>query len=413
MSSTLPETVAVEIEAEELGGRLVVGTLRRNQGSGGSMIGFSYAAEWLDRPDRFTLDPLHGLYPGDQWPRNGQVDTIFTDAAPDRWGRTLMDRQEAVRARQESRPRHRLDEWDYLLGVADIARMGALRFRTEDGEYLDGSSGVPPMTRLPELVAAARSVERPSGNPTKEALDLAILVAPGSSLGGARPKASFLDEHGALWMAKFPSRTDSRDMAACEWVLNELAAAAGIDVPEHRLLTLGRGYRTFAAKRFDRIGESRRMYASAMTMLSRRDREPASYLDIALAVADYGAAGSIDALLAKLFRRVAFNILTAHRDDHLRNHGFLRAKEGWQLAPAFDLNPMPDKPEHELAIDAANHAGDIGLLIESAEYYRLAATDAAQIVDEMREVLGTWEGLARAGNLGAVEVDTIREAIAG
>ena len=307
MSSEIPDSVTAEIDAAELGGQLVVGTLRRNQAAGRSIIGFAYADEWLDRPDRFALDPLHGMYPGDQWPRDGQIDPIFTDATTDRWGRTLMDRREAVRARQEARSRHRLDEWDYLLGVSDVTRMGALRFRTEEGHYLDESSGVPPMARLPELVAAAKSVERPSRDARKEAHDLAILVAPGSSLGGARPKANFRDDE-SLWIAKFPSRTDSRDMAACEWVLNELAAASGIEVPEHRLLKLGRGHRTFAARRFDRIGDSRRMYASAMTMLSRRDREPASYLDIALAIADYGAMGSI--------RVAAREVLPACRVQH-------------------------------------------------------------------------------------------------
>ena len=201
-------------------------------------------------------------------------------------------------------------------------------------------------------------------------------------------------------------------MAACEWVLNELAAAAGIEVPEHRLLEIGRGHRTFAAKRFDRLGTSRRMYASAMTMVSRRDREPTSYLDIALAIADHGASGSIDALLEKLFRRVAFNIVTAHRDDHLRNHGFLREVGGWHLAPAFDLNPMPDKPEHELAIDAANHTGDPELLIETADYYRLPSSDAERIVDEVRAAVSAWERIAATAPLGPEEMDTIREAVA-
>lgn len=411
MSGRFPETVTVEIDALELGGLAVVGTLRRQQAAGGSIIGFAYADAWLFRTDHFALDPLHGLYPGDQWPRDGLIAPIFTDSAPDRWGRTLMDRREAVRARGEARPRHRLDEWDYLLGVSDVARMGALRFRTESGSYLDESSGVPPMARLPELVAAAKAVEGPTRGARNEARDLAILVAPGSSLGGARPKASVRDADDSLWMAKFPSRTDTRDMAACEWVLNELAAASGIEVPEHRLLQLGRGYRTFAARRFDRIGDSRRVYASAMTMLSRLDREPASYLDIALAIADHGAPGSIESLLAKFFRRVAFNILTAHRDDHLRNHGFLRSNAGWELAPAFDLNPMPDKPEHELAIDAADHTGDVRLLIETAEYYRLSSSGAERIIDEVRGALGTWEAVAKRANLGPLEMDALAEAI--
>jgi serine/threonine-protein kinase HipA len=411
MTGELPDTVSVEIDAADLGGLLAVGTLRRNRAASGSIVGFAYADEWLDRPDRFVLDPLHGAYPGDQWPRDGQIDPIFTDAAPDRWGRTLMDRREAVRARQEGRRRRRLDEWDYLLGVSDVARMGALRFRTADGSYLDESSGVPPVARLPQLVAAAKSVEGPGRDVRREVLDLAILVAPGSSLGGARPKASFRDDDGSLWIAKFPSRTDTRDMAACEWVLNELAWASGIDVPEHRLLELGRGHHTFAARRFDRTSDSRRMYASAMTLVSRTDREPASYLDIALAITDHGARGSIESLLARFFRRVAFNILTAHRDDHLRNHGFLRTLDGWELAPAFDLNPMPDEPEHELALNDADHAGDIQVLIETAAYYRLSSDDAERIINEVRTSLGTWTVVAKAAALGAAEMDVLAEAI--
>jgi serine/threonine-protein kinase HipA len=403
--------VTVELDAPELGGRSVIGTLRRNDPSSGSVIGFSYASEWLERPDHFAVDPSHGLYPGEQWAKDGQLHPVFTDAAPDRWGRTLIDRQEAMRARQEGRPRRRFDDWSYLLTVSDETRMGALRFAADDGLHLAGGSAIPPLARLPVLVAAARSLERPSRDATKEAHDLAVLVAPGSSLGGARPKASFVDEDGELWMAKFPSRTDPRDMAACEWVLNELAAAAGIDVPDHRLLRFGRGHRTFAAKRFDRRGNGRRLYASAMTMLSRRDREDASYLDIALAIADHGAAASIESMLASLARRVAFNILTAHRDDHLRNHGFLRASDGWRLAPAFDLNPMPDKPAHELAIDAGDATGEIDLLIETADYYRLTTSAVEEIVDEIRAALRRWERIARVAKLGPAELDALSEAI--
>src|SRR5689334_11551601 len=168
-----------------------LGTLRRNPAAGGSIVSFAYAPDWLERPDRFTIGPQHGLFAGDQWPRDGRIDAVFADAATDRWGRTLMDRQEAVRARQVRRPRQRLDEWSYLLGVSDVTRMGALRFVATDGTYLADGSGVPPMTRLPSLMAAARAIERPTVGDTAEARALAILVAPGSSLGGARPKASF------------------------------------------------------------------------------------------------------------------------------------------------------------------------------------------------------------------------------
>ena len=389
MTHQLPDAVTVELDSAELGGPTTIGTLQRTRAAGGSILGFAYDEAWLASASAFAIDPLHGLYAGTQWPRDGQIDRILGDASTDRWGRTLMSRREAVSARREQRPRHILDEWDYLLGVSDVSRMGALRFRSPDGRWLDdGAVGVPPMARLPELSAAAQAIEQPRPGDPAEADNLAMLLAPGSSLGGARPKASFLAEDGSLWMAKFPSRNDSHDVAACEWALNELAAAAGIEVPEHRLLAFGRGHRTFAARRFDRGVATRRMYASAMTLLSRRDREPASYLDIALAIADHGERGSIDVQLASLFRRVVFNVLVSHRDDHPRNHGFLRTPLGWHLAPAFDLNPLPDKAEHELALDEAVHAGDIDLVIETAPFYRL--TVAAANGDCWTRFAGRW-----------------------
>jgi len=406
------DRVTVELDAAELGGPVDIGVLRRNKAAGGSIVGFAYSDEWLARRDAFPIDPLHGLYPGDQWPRNGQIDRIFTDAATDRWGRTLISRQEAHAARTEQRPRRTLDEWDYLLGISDVSRMGALRLRAPDGRYVEDADGVPPMTGLPDLVAASREIERPSRDTRRQALSLALLLAPGSSLGGARPKASLREQDGSLWMAKFPSRTDTRDMAACEWVLNELAAAAGIEVPEHRLLEVGGGHHSFLARRFDRTENSRRMYASAMTLLSRRDREDSSYLDIALAVADHGERGAIDDQLGVLFRRVVFNVLTAHRDDHLHNHGFLRTRAGWRLAPAFDLNPMPEMPEHALAIDTEDHLGDINLVLSTAEFYRLSSMRAEAIVDDVRAALRGWEGFAKSAKLGLYEMDTIAEALA-
>lgn len=405
------DTVTVELDSIELDGPVVIGTLRRTRAPGGSLVGFAYDERWLGRRDAFTIDPLHGLFAGDQWPRDGKIDRVFTDAATDRWGRTLLSRQEARAAREARRPRRTLDEWDYLLGVSDESRMGALRFRSPDGTYLDPGDGVPPMTRLPDLLAAVRQIEQPGHDTRREALSLVLLLAPGSSLGGARPKASFQDADGSLWIAKFPSRNDTRDMGACEYVLNELAALAGIEVPEHRLVEIGRGRRTFAARRFDRAAGSRRLYASAMTMLSRRDREDASYLDIALAIADHGAPGTIDEQLSAQFRRVAFNVVVAHRDDHLRNHGFLRTRAGWTLAPAFDLNPMPENPEHELAINDADHTGDIDLVLSTAAFYRLSAGAAEQIVEEVRTAVSGWHAIARAAGLGTLETDAIATAV--
>jgi serine/threonine-protein kinase HipA len=414
VSRPLPPVVSVELDAADLGGPVRIGALRRIASPSGVLIAFAYDEAWLSRRDAFVIDPTHGLYPGEQYPRAGnEIAPIFTDAAPDRWGRMLLDRREALEARTEGRRRRSLGEWDHLLQVADVSRMGALRFRDDDGRYLDDTTpAIPPTAMLRELEAAARELERPSrGGRSAEAQQLALLLAPGSSLGGTRPKATFRDTDGGLWIAKFPSSMDTRDMAACEWVLNELAAAAGISVAEHRLLALGSGHHTFAARRFDRLGGSRRLYASAMTMLSRRDREASSYLEIALAVADHGLRGRIDAELAHLFRRVAFNVLTGHRDDHLRNHGFLRTEEGWELAPAFDLNPMPEMAEHELAIDDDVHTADIGLVIETAPFYRLSEREARDIVETVRAALATWPAIAAGVPLGDVETDALAEAI--
>jgi len=415
VSRELPAAVAVELDAAELGGPVRVGSLRRVPSASGAVVAFAYDAAWLARSDAFVIDPAHGLYPGDQYPRAGHaMAAAFTDAAPDRWGRTLLERREAGRVREEGRTRRTLGEWEFLFGVSDFSRMGALRFVDAGGRHLDdGAPGVPPLAGLRELEAAARALEQPSrGDRFREAERLALLFAPGSSLGGTRPKATFAGEDGALWIAKFPSRMDRHDVGACELVLNDLAARAGIDVPEHRLLAFGGGHRTFAARRFDRVAGSRRLCASAMTMTSRRDRDAASYLDIALAIAGHGVPRWIRADLAQLFRRAAFNVLTSHRDDHLRNHGFPRTAEGWRLAPAFDLNPVPGKPEHELSLDGAIHRGDLDVLRETAPFYRLSGPEAEAIIDEVRAALATWRDVARGLDLAAAEVDVLEDAIA-
>ena len=415
MSRELPAGAAVQLDAIELGAPVQVGTLRRVPSSVGAVVAFAYHEAWLARSDAFVIDPVHGLYPGDQYPRAGDtIAAAFTDAAPDRWGRTLLERSEAGRAREEGRNRRALGEWKFLLGVSDYSRMGALRFVDAGGRHLDdGAPGVPPLAGLRELEAAARELEHPSrGGRSREAERLALLLAPGSSLGGARPTATFTGEDGSLWIAKFPSRMDRHDVGACELALNDLAARAGIDVPEHRLLALGDGHRTFAARRFDRVPGSRRLYASAMTMTSRRDRDAASYLDLALAIADHGAPGRIREDLTQLFRRAAFNVLASHRDDHLRNHGFLRTTEGWRLAPAFDLNPTPGKPEHELSLHGAIHRGDLAVLRETAPFYRLPGPDAEVIIGEVRSALSAWRDVVHGLNLGPTEFDVLEDAIA-
>lgn len=414
MTIELPSEVEVELASEELGGPRRIGTLRRVGSGPGAIVSFAYKPEWIDTGQAFTIDPSHGLYPGDQFPARGQIGGIFADTSPDRWGRTLLERRERLRAEAESRRPRALGEWDFLLGVSDRLRMGGLRFVTAAGRYLDDDDdGVPPPARLRELEQASRELEDPEHPPrTGGAERLILLLAPGASLGGARPKTTFSGEDGALWLAKFPSRGDRHDVGACEYLLNELASRAGIEVPETRLLRLAGEHRTFAARRFDREGLKRRLYASAMTLTGKQDHDEASYLDVALAIADYGASGYIDADLEQLFRRVAFNVLTAHRDDHLRNHGFLRFKEGWRLSPAFDINPVPTLAEHQLAIDDSNRSPDLDVVLETASFYRLQSTEARVIADEVREAIGGWREAAQAFELTRTDIDLLGSALA-
>jgi serine/threonine-protein kinase HipA len=399
------DRVVVHLDAAEIGPRQAVGSLARERAAAKSVISFAYEPDWVSSPASFALDPSLPLYEGEQY--QPALPGIFADAAPDRWGRTLMERREALAARREGRRQRGLDDWDYLVGVNDRTRMGALRLaRADDDGFLDdGELTIPPSTQLRDLEHWARELEH--GLPdagSEEERWIASLIAPGSSLGGARPKASFLDD-GALWIAKFPSREDRHDVGGWEYVVSRLAAEAGIEVPETRLLRLASPYRTFCARRFDRLGESRRLYASAMTLAGRRDHEDAGYLDIARAIVIHGDPAAIEQDLQQLFRRVVFNVLTADRDDHLRNHGFLRTAGGWRLSPAFDVNPSPQKQEHSLALDDSLRVPDLDIVRETAPHYRLTAKRAEEIIGEVDRVVAGWPAAARDADLPEDEVE--------
>ena len=402
------DRMVVNLDADEIGPRQAVGTLARERAAGKSVISFAYEPEWVAAPASFSIDPSLPLYEGEQYP--SALPGIFADAAPDRWGRTLLERREALAARHEGRTQRQLDDWDFLVGVSDGTRMGALRLaRAEGGVFVDDKPlTVPPSTQLRELERWARELEQ--GLPrdlSEEDRWIAMLIAPGSSLGGARPKASFLGDDGALWIAKFPSREDRHDVGGWEYVVSRLAADAGIEVPKTTVLRLGSAYRTFCAKRFDRRGERRRLYASAMTLAGRRDHEDASYLDIARAIVDFGDPAAIEADLQQLFRRVVFNLLSANRDDHLRNHGFLRTGGGWRLAPAFDVNPSLQKQEHSLALDASLRVPDLDIVRETAPYYRLSADRAEEIIAEVGAAAARWPAVAREVGLPGQEIDRL------
>jgi len=321
-----------------------------------------------------------------------------------------MERREAVAAKQTGRKMRNLQEIDFLLGVHDFTRMGALRFRAVGGgPFLDNhDQAAPPVTNLRELAYISRRIEEPGIDMLPEYEKwLAMLIAPGTSLGGARPKANFTDNDGRLWIAKFPSHEDRYDVGAWEFLVHRLAQRAGIWVPTARLERLSDRYGTFCVSRFDRTEGKRRMFGSAMTMLQYHDGEKgASYLDVAEFIADHGAQAHIDTDLEQLFRRVVFNVVVGNRDDHLRNHGFIRQTTGWRLAPAYDMNPNPGKAEHALTLDGETATPSLEAVIGTSELYRLDDMQVGRVVSQVQEAVRGWR--QEAESLGVPQSDITR-----
>lgn len=411
-SASPTDVLEVWLDAHMLEYPRLVGSLHHDRGH----IRFRYDATWLRDPARFMLDPGLSLDGQVFFPGPGQANFgIFLDSSPDRWGRVLMNRREALNAHDEGRRPRSLHAWDYLTGVQDLTRQGALRFcYPGTGTFLASElRAVPPVTSLPQLEAVAIEL-------TREHIDnldalrrwLAVLVAPGSSLGGARPKANFLDVDGSLWIAKFPSRQDSRDVGAWEMLAHTLAKRARIDVAEARLVSLGSAYRTFCTRRFDRDGAARLFFASALTMTGREQSEGGSYLDLASFQATHGVPTHLHDDLAQLFRRAAFNVAVGNRDDHLRNHGFVLYRDGWRPSPAFDVNPSPDQSAHVLAIDEYHAQPSLATVIDTAEFYRLSPSRAREIVDEVREAVRGWRDEARRLRISAADIQLTEAAFA-
>jgi len=405
------ELLIVTLDAPDLGPARPVGVLTRYQGPR-TAVAFAYARSWLDHAESFALEPRLPLVEGPQYAPDGGLPSVLGDTTPDRWGRLLLERREALAANEEGRRARRLSDWEFLVGVADETRMGALRLRRGvDGPFVDDRDpSVPPMTDLRALEAAARAFEENRGDPIADAT-IASLITPGSSLGGARPKANFRGLDGDLWIAKFPSRTDRQDSAAWEEVYARLARAAGIEVAETSLLRLGPHGRTFATRRFDRTDVGRRLYASGMTMTGKQDGEPvgyaAGYPDLAKAVTDVVAHAAVREDLEQLFRRLVFNILAGNRDDHLRNHGFLRRPEGWRLAPAFDMNPARQRREHSLAIDGSTTEPNLAAAIGTHRLYGLAEDEVSEIVGQVGRAVSTWASVADSVGIASVEQETV------
>lgn len=387
-----------------------IGLARSNRVRGAETILFQYDDAWLAFPDRFSLEPALALTRGAFAPPAGLVTFgSIGDSAPDTWGRRLMQRAERRAAEREGRAVRGLVESDYLLGVSDEARLGALRFRWAGESVFQAPihTGVPTLVELERLLRITERILQ--DNETDE--DLQLIFAPGSSLGGARPKASVIDRNGHLSIAKFPKETDDYSLETWEEIALRLADLAGITTPHHELIQVA-GKAVMLSRRFDRSGAIRIPFLSAMAMLGARDGERGSYPEIVDALAHHGARGKADA--HALYRRVAFNVLISNVDDHLRNHGFLWVgKAGWSLSPAYDLNPTPvDLKARVLAtnIDLDEGTCSLDLLEASAAFFGLTLAQARAIIKRVATVTATWRDIAKAAGARRAEVSRMASA---
>ena len=378
----------------------LMGVLSVSPAKGKESFSFEYADAWLKSGFSQMIDPDLQLYSGAYYPRDDKPNFgVFLDSCPDRWGRVLMQRREAAIAKQEDRAAKKILESDFLLGVYDTHRMGALRFNLDnDGPFLNDNKAMaaPPWTSLRELEHASFKFEEDNTDDPEYLKWVAMLIAPGSSLGGARPKASVMDAHNNLWIAKFPSRNDDKNIAAWEMVTNQLAVNAGINVAEGKLLQFNNKYHTYLTKRFDRTAAGERIhFASAMTLLGHIDGEDASgasYLELMEFISRHGAAVEKD--LEELWRRIVFSICVKNTDDHLRNHGFLLTEKGWLLSPAYDINPNEYGKGLSLNITDADNSLDLNLAMEVAGYFRLSDDKASQILEQVTAVVKDWRKVA-------------------
>ncbi|MGI6573197.1 MAG: type II toxin-antitoxin system HipA family toxin [Fermentimonas sp.] len=385
-----------------LGGPTLMGVLAVDVLKGKEIFSFEYSDEWLKSNHVYMLDPDLGFYPGPQYFRDEKSNFgLFLDSSPDRWGRVLMERREAILAKTENRQARKLRESDFLLGVYDLHRMGALRFKLEpEGDFLDNDKdySAPPWTSIRELEHASLELEKNIEEDNPDMLKwIKLLMAPGASLGGARPKASVQDTTGALWIAKFPSKNDIIDIGAWEMLANDLARKSGIETAHAMIQKYNNRHHTYLTKRFDRTPTGERLhFSSAMTLLGYSDgmgaEEGVSYLELVEFIIQNGADVSAD--LKELFRRIVFSIAISNTDDHLRNHGFLLTENGWILSPAYDMNPDRHGMGLKLNISENDNSLDFNLALSMASYFRLTESDATNLINNIRTVVSDWERTA-------------------
>lgn len=389
----------------------LVGELSFDSVRGNETYSFSYDKEWLAKyGDVFLSEDLQN-FTGVQYTRpERDIFSCFSDALPDRWGRILLNRREQIAAADEKRPVKRLTSFDYLMGIDDASRMGGFRFtKTTDGEFInvDPNLRVPPLTSVRELIHAAHEIEESEEKQQLPAKKwLVQLLHPGASLGGARPKATVIDENGKLTVAKFPSLKDDYDVALWEHLCHVMGRKAGLNVAETRIIN-GENHHVLLSKRFDRNGKGKRIhFASALTLLGLEDGDNAStgfgYPDIVDFIIRHGS--NVEQNLEELYKRVAFYIIVGNSDDHFRNHGFLLTRKGWKLSPAYDINPTLQENQ-SLLINRSTNESDLNILLESADDYMLSKDKAARIISEVKEAMKSWQAEARRLGIPIRDID--------
>ena len=390
----------------------LIGELSYESLRGADSYSFTFNNEWLRLHSNLFLSDDLNNYPGQQYTQPGKdIFGCFSDALPDRWGRTLLLRREQLVAAEEKRPIRRLSSFDFLTGIDDFSRMGGFRFKEDlDGEFINVSESlkIPPLTDIRELIAASAEIEKcEENNMLPDRKWIAQLVQPGTSLGGARPKANVIDTDKTLYVAKFPSRKDDYDAGLWEHFSHLLATKAGINAATTKVLTTGEKYHTLLSQRFDRTQEGKRIhFASAMTLLGLSDGDNATtghgYLDIVDFIIQ--SCTDVERNLQELYRRVAFNICIGNSDDHFRNHGFLLTAKGWTLSPAYDMNPTLSEYQ-SLLVSLTSNKAELSILLDACEDYMLNRKTAEKIISEVIEVVKGWRELATRLGLSKREME--------